>query len=235
MKPPNLNRLERIAGQVFRKKKLLLAALTHPSYQPKGDPNKTRNVGPSFQRLEFLGDSVLNVFIAEKLYELFPQADEGLLSQLRSILVSRKLLARIAHSIRLRSFLLLGQPILKQSPRIREKILADSLEAFIAALYLDRGLAGTKNFLLGCFAPYFNQKKLFQVDPNPKSTLQEHVQKKLHILPTYECRQQEKDWFVAWVTVRGKMRTKGEGETKQAAETEAAAKLLRRWHVSKAI
>ena len=115
-----------------------------------------------------------------------------------------------------------------------EKILADSLEAFIAALYLDRGLTATKRFLLRCFSPYFNQKKLFQVDPNPKSTLQEHIQKKFHILPTYACRQSEKDWFVAWVTIRGKMKTKGEGETKQGAETEAAAKLLRRLNVSKA-
>lgn len=236
MKKPNLAKLERTIHSAFKKKTLLLEALTHPSFQPPGGLNTAeREKKMGFQRLEFLGDSVLNFFIAEKLFELFHEADEGLMSQLRSILVSRKLLARIARKIRLGSYLLLGTPLTRYPSRVREKILADSFEALIAAIYLDKGLAAAKKFLLGCFIPYFCQRKLFQVDPNPKSTLQEHVQKKHHILPVYESVQHKRDSFVTWVSVRGKMRTKGEGETKQEAETEAAAKLLRRLKVVRAL
>ncbi len=116
---------------------------------------------------------------------------------------------------------------------MREKILADSFESLIGAIYLDRGYGLVHRFLIRHFAPYFNEKKLFQIDSNPKSNLQEHVQKKWHILPTYLSHQKEKDWFVTWVSIHGKMKTKGEGETKQEAETEAAAKLLKRLQKNK--
>ena len=121
-----MTRLEQTIGACFRNKSLLAAALTHPSYQSQGQSPGT---ALNFQRLEFFGDAVLNLFIGHKLYDLFPNANEGLLSRLRSILVSRKLLARIAHSIRLRTSLLLGERERNQPDVIREKILADAVEA----------------------------------------------------------------------------------------------------------
>ena len=225
-----LTQFKQAIGYVFRNKKLLESALTHPSFQKEISQDL---VLADFQRLEFLGDSVLNFFIAARLYELFPKANEGFLSRLRSVLVSRRLLARIAHSIRLKSFLVLGISIHKQPTRVREKILADSFESLIGGIYLDRGYAYVRRFLLRHFASYFNEKKLLQVDSNPKSSLQEHVQKKWHILPTYLSQQKAKDWFISWVSIQGKMKTKGEGETKQESETEAAAKLLKRLQKNK--
>ena len=225
MNKTDLARFKQAIGYAFRNKKLLESSLTHPSVQKESVPHPPH---ADFQRLEFLGDSVLNFFIAAKLYELFPKANEGFLSRLRSVLVSRKLLARIARTARLKSYLSLGLSFHKQPTRVREKILADSFESLIGAIYLDRGYSHTYRFLLRHFASYFNEKKLLQVDANPKSNLQEHVQKKWHILPVYSNQQKEKDWLISWVSVQGKMKTKGEGETKQEAETEAAAKLLKR-------
>src|SRR3990167_2095161 len=97
-----MKRLEKTIGLKFRKRALLQTALSHRSH-----PNieQTAETGVAFQRLEFLGDSILNFFIARKLYHLFPKANEGMLSRLRSTLVSRKLLARIARLIRLKIYL----------------------------------------------------------------------------------------------------------------------------------
>ncbi|OGW86947.1 MAG: ribonuclease III [Omnitrophica bacterium RIFCSPHIGHO2_02_FULL_46_11] len=222
--------LERMIGKPFRNKKWLHAALTHPSYQNAGQPLKS---GALFQRLEFLGDSILNLFIATRLYDLFPNANEGLLSRLRSTLVSKKLLARIARTIRLKSHLLLGKHVEQHHELAREKILADAFEALIAAIYFDRGRKAIEQFLTKCFEPYFNQKKLFQLDPNPKSTLQEHTQKKFGVLPSYRvASQRNRSAFTAWVTIRGKRKTKGEGRTKQEAETQAAAKLIKKLKIN---
>lgn len=228
-----MKRLEKIIGFKFRRKELLQAALNHPSYQSDGQVIQTVE---NFQRLEFLGDSILNFFVAGKLYHLFPKANEGMLSRLRSILVSRKLLARIARSIRLRTYLLLGKRKQKQPEANHEKILADAFEALIAAIYFDRGEKAVQRFLMKYFKPYFDQKKLFQLDPNPKSTLQEYTQKKFGVLPVYQVRNtKNRKSFLASVTIRGKKNAKGEGRTKQEAESQAAAALLKKLKIKKRI
>lgn len=228
-----MTRLEQTIGCRFRKKNLLRAALMHPSCQTWQEPVASAE---SFQRLEFLGDSVLNYFIAKKLYALFPEANEGLLSRLRSILVSRKLLARVAYTIRLEKSLLLGEREQNQPPALREKIMADAFEALIAAIYFDRGQKAVEQFLLKYFKPYFNQKKLFQFDPNPKSTLQEYTQKKFGGLPLYVVRHEKKrNQFKAWVSIKKKTKAQGIGRTKQEAESQAAAALLRKLKIRKGI
>ena len=222
--------LERTIGSSFRNKKLLLTALIHPSFPTEGE---SRHSAVNFQRFEFLGDSILNGLIAEKLYILFPEANEGLLSRLRSILVSRKLLARVARSIRLGTYLRLGEREKKLPAQIREKIMADSFEALIAAIHFDRGKKILERFLSKCFESYFDQKRLFQLDPNPKSMLQEHTQKKYRILPEYRTHHaKEKGSFAAWVTIKGRNKTKGEGKTKREAESKAAATLLRKLKIN---
>ena len=222
MKPLHLSKLGKSIGLTFRKDKLIQAALTHPSYQNASSEPLLAN----FQRLEFLGDAILNAYIAKKLYHLFPEANEGVLSRLRSILVSRKLLARIAKKIKLSQYLLLGSTEKKQLSFAKDKLWADCLEALIAAIYFDCGQKKTEAFLERYFGPYLNQKKLFLLDPNPKSTLQELVQKEFHILPSYENAQKRKNQFHVWVSVNGKMRSKGIGSTIREAEANAAAILL---------
>ncbi|MBI4372405.1 MAG: ribonuclease III [Candidatus Omnitrophica bacterium] len=226
-----MKRLEKTIGFKFKRKELLQAALNHPFYQSAG---QTLQTSEDFQRLEFLGDSILNSFIAGKLYHLFPKANEGMLSRLRSILVSRKLLARIARSLKLRTFLLLGKRKQKQLESNQEKILADTLEALIAAIYFDRGEKSVQRFLIKYFDPYFDPKKLFQLDPNPKSALQEYSQKKFGGLPIYQVRPaKNQKSFLALVTISGKKKAKGEGRTKQEAESQAAAALLKKLRIKR--
>lgn len=227
-----LNRLERKIGIRFKSHKLPIAALTHPSY-PTHPAGEAASHAKTFQRLEFLGDAVLNFFTARRLYQFFPEADEGMMSKLRSTLVSRKLLARVARRMRLESFLRTGKTNDRLFSISREKILADSLEALIAAIYLDRGLKTVEQFLTAYFESHLDPKKLFQLDPNPKSTLQEHVQKKWHILPAYQTGPRRKDRFSAWISIQGKNKTRGEGRTLREAEADAAARLLRKLKIKK--
>ena len=223
-----MTRLEKTVGCSFRHKNLLLAALTHPSYTNENEP-WIPSSSQSFQRLEFLGDSILNFFIATNLYDRFPEANEGLLSRLRSILVSRKLLARIGRSIGLKTHLKLGERERKQPDSLREKIVADAFEALVAAIYFDRGKTAVEKFLRKCFESYFDQKKLFAFDPNPKSVLQEETQKNFFVLPVYRTQQgKNRESFIAWVTIKGRLKTRGQGRTKQEAEAEAAAGLLKK-------
>ena len=226
-----LKALERTIGAQFKDKNLLRTVLAHPSFQLGV---QTNNFTENFQRLEFLGDSVLNFFIARELYHRFPKADEGLLSRLRSILVSRKLLARIARSIRLSTHVLTRKREQQNLPK--EKILADAFEVLLAAIYFDRGKKAVEKFLLKYFEPYFDQRKLFQLDPNPKSTLQEYTQKKHRILPTYRTvHDQEHGLFTTWVSIKSKQKTKGHGRTKQDAESQAAAALLKKLKIKRKI
>ncbi|MBI4395139.1 MAG: ribonuclease III [Candidatus Omnitrophica bacterium] len=228
-----MKRLEKAIGFKFKRKELLQSALNHPSYHSEGQTIQTVE---DFQRLEFLGDSILNSFIAGNLYHLFPKANEGLLSRLRSILVSRKLLARIARSIRLKTYLLLGKRKRNRPELNHEKILADTLEALIAAIYFDRGEKNVRRFLSKYFKPYFDQKKLFQLDPNPKSALQEYTQKKYGSLPVYQIQMtKNQKSFVASVTIRGNKKAKGIGRTKQEAESQAATALLKKLKIKKKI
>ncbi len=219
----NLNGLEKKLGTKFRKTELIRAALSHPSYR-----NEFPELSelPCFQRLEFLGDAILNYFIARRLYALFPKANEGQLSRLRSILVSRKMLARVAKTIRLGQFLKLGKIDREGAAFAQDKFLADSFEALIAAIYFDRGSRTTDQFLEKFFHPYLNEKKLFRLDPNPKSTLQELIQKDYHILPTYHSIGKHKNLFSAAVAIAEKLKTTGKGRTLREAEADAAGKLI---------
>ena len=212
MDKSSFGQLERFIGRPFRNKKSLLTALTHPSY-PSQDAQQ--EVSQNFQRLEFLGDSILNLFIATRLYRLYPDANEGLLSRMRSILVSRKLLARIACTIRLKDALRMGDHERNPSHAAHEKIMADAFEALVAAVYFDRGLKAAEVFLDQCFKPHLDRRKLFRFDPNPKSSLQEFVQKKYGRLPVYRVKQHDDGSFTAWGSVK-RWGNKGEGGTKPA-------------------
>jgi len=218
----NRNVTKKLFGLSFRKTQLLTAALTHPSY-------RNENICPpleNFDRLEFFGDTILNFIICRQLYDIFPDANEGLLSRMRSILVSRKILCRISSKINIRRHLKVGKSLIKQSPESKAKIYADSLEALIAALYFDQGLASTQRFILKHFASYLDTKRLFRLDPNPKSALQEFSQKQWKKLPVY-ANKQTKQGIKTIVSIGRKRKALASAKTRRLAEAKAARILLR--------
>jgi len=216
-----LPKFEKKIGLFFRKKTLLLAALAHPSYRNQS----SKLLLEDFERMEFLGDSILSYVISRELYRLFPQANEGLLSQLRSGVVSKKLLFRMACSLDIPRFILLGRSEQKLPKTEKTKIFADTLEALIAAAFFDRGLAKTEPFVLRHFGKFLRSPALKRMGISPKNTLQEWVQKKFRVLPEYRLEMND-GWFTAWASVQNKGKAQGEGRTKKDAEERAARRLL---------
>ncbi len=216
-----LLKFERVLGLSFRKRALLLAALAHPSYR-----NQSPGLGlEDFERMEFLGDAILSYVVSRKLYELFPEANEGLLSQLRAGVVSKKLLFRVACDLDLPQFILLGKSERKLPKTEKGKIFADTLEALIAAVFFDRGAAKTEAFILRHFGKFLRSPALKRMGISPKNLLQEWVQKKFRILPEYRL-EMDNGQFVAWAAVQNRGKARGKGRTKKDAEERAARLLL---------
>lgn len=142
-------------------------------------------VGLNNERLEFLGDSLLNMIIAEALYHQFPQADEGTLSRLRAYLVREKTLAQIAEQLTVPLYLRLGPGELKAGGQRRDSIRADALEAMIAAIYLDAGFLTCQRVVLTWFSGWLQGLSLDMSLKDPKTVLQEKLQAKQWALPEY--------------------------------------------------
>ncbi len=214
--------LQKILGIRFKKPLGYESAMTHPSFRYE---NQIKHL-EHFDRMEFLGDAILNEVICLKIYQTFKDADEGLLSRLRSTLVSRRILIKISRDLKLNQFMLLGRGFKKSSPSfLKAKILADVFEALLAAIYFDRGKKITEKFILEQFDEYFDIKKLFRLDPNPKSTLQEISQKHWKKLPQYECEVTAKGVQVtAWID--GQKRAKAISKSRKEAEEKAARALV---------
>lgn len=170
-----LIRLSQRLGYSYQNQELVQLALTHRS---KGDRNN--------ERLEFLGDSILNFLIAEDLYRRFPQAKEGKLSRLRARIVKGETLAEIARELQLGEFLLLGSGELKSGGFRRDSILADTVEALIGAMYLDAGLETVRERLLHWFGSRLDQLTLTDPIKDPKTRLQEYQQANKLSLPAYQ-------------------------------------------------
>lgn len=216
-----LLKFEKKIHLIFRKKALLLAALAHPSYRNQSP----KLVLEDFERMEFLGDAILSYVISCRLYRLFPEANEGLLSQLRSGVVSKKLLFRMACSLDIPRFILLGRSE-QNLPKVEKtKMFADTLEALIAAVFFDRGPAKTETFILRHFGKFLRSPALKRMGISPKNMLQEWVQKKFRVLPEYRLELND-GRFAAWVSVQNKGKALGEGRTKKDAEERAARRLL---------
>ena len=207
----------------FKKKRLLQASLFHPSFRNENPSIKLED----FDRLEFFGDCILNFIVCRKLYVKFPDADEGLLSRLRSILVSRKILDRITRKIKLHKLIKLGRSLSLQENFSFVKIHADSFEALIAAYYFDKGFPKTEKWLLKIFTGYFDIKKLFRLDPNPKSTLQELVQRHWQKLPIYSG-ESTPQGSTTIVSVHQRLKATAKGFNRKESEEKAARLLLRK-------
>jgi len=170
-----LVKLSQRLGYSFRDESLVMLALTHRS---KGISNN--------ERLEFLGDSILNFVVADDLYRRFPQAKEGKLSRLRARMVKGETLAIIAREFDLGDFLLLGSGELKSGGHRRDSILADTVEALIGSMYLDSGLEAARERILSWYATRLDALTLEDPIKDPKTRLQEYQQARKSSLPKYD-------------------------------------------------
>ena len=161
-------------GLSFNNPELFTAALTHRSANAKNN-----------ERLEFLGDSILGFVIAQKLYDLFPEASEGVLSRLRASLVNQGSLAELARQHNLGDYLLLGSGELKSGGFRRDSILSDALEAIMGALFKDQGIDASKTWIETLFNDKLNELSLDNWQKDPKTQLQELMQSKKQELPEY--------------------------------------------------
>jgi len=218
--------LEKKLGLKFKNKDLLIQAFVHRSYL---------NENPDFklfhnERLEFLGDAMLEHVVTEYLYVNYPDEPEGELTSLRAALVNTKMLSRIAQELEFNDFLLLSLGEEKEQGKARQYILADTFEAFIGALYLDQGINSCKDLIVKHLIkelPDIIESGIYKDD---KSCFQEQSQEKQGITPTYDVLKEKgpdhAKHFIVGVFLNKKLIAKGEGFSKQEAEEEAAKNAL---------
>lgn len=216
----SLARLERQLGHTFQDQDLMLLALTHRSF-----------AGRNNERLEFLGDAILNFVAGEALFERFPLAREGQLSRLRARLVKGETLAVLARGLQLGDYLRLGSGELKSGGFRRESILADALEALIGAIYLDAGMDVARQRVLSWLSNELDSLTLVDTNKDPKTRLQEFLQSRATDLPRYDvvdiqgephCR----TFFVQCEVALLNDKTQGQGASRRIAEQVAAAAAL---------
>ena len=222
-----LAELEERLNVKFRDRSLLHLALVHGS---AGAERRTRH-GENYERLEFLGDSVLNLAISDHLYRLFPHRLEGDLARLRAGIVNEAALARVARGLDLGRYVVLGRGEEKGGGRNRPALLADAIEAVLGAVYIDSGY-GVAHY---CVTRWFGDELSRLEEPGEgdyKSQLQELVQQQERRLPRYRITGQrgpEHDRsFVAVVEVNGRILGEGRGRSKKEAEQAAAQRALER-------
>lgn len=215
-----LEKFSQKLGYKFKNILLLEAALSHRSV---GNQNN--------ERLEFLGDSILNFVIAAELFERYPKAREGELSRLRANLVNGETLALIAHEFKVGDYLRLGPGELKSGGFQRQSILADAMEAIIGAIYLDADLEMCRQLILQWFTLRLENAPTSTALKDPKTQLQEYLQAHRLPLPSYEILKIEGEAhaqiFYVECHVSGVSQiTTGMGNNRRKAEQEAAKKLL---------
>lgn len=213
-------------GYVFRNTELIRVALTHPS-ACSGNENIQHN-----QRLEFLGDAVLQLILTRELYDRYPTLGEGGLTRARSKLVNRRFLAHIARGLGLGKYLLLGRGEESLGGRERPSILADAFEAVLGAIYLDGGLEAARAFVLKHLGHAIETTNLIRESDNPKGELQELLQRVSQTPPEYRVEKaigpDHAKQFECAVYHNGIELGRGTGPSKKLAESEAARVALQR-------
>ncbi len=219
-----MERLEQIIGYTFRNKKLLKQALTHSSY---ANEKKLGKLGCN-ERLEFLGDAVLELVSSDVLYAKFPQIPEGELTKKRASLVCEPSLAYCARQFDLPKYLLLGRGEDMTGGRMRDSIVSDATEALLGAIYLDGGFEKAREFVLKFILNDMEHKQLFY---DSKTILQELVQEKgrqtVEYVLTGETGPDHNKQFSVDVLINGIPAGSGTGHTKKAAEQAAAYQAIR--------
>jgi ribonuclease-3 len=206
----------------FKNPELLQRALTHRSKSAE-----------HYERLEFLGDSVLNLVVSNELYDRYPSLPEGDLTRLRASLVRKQTLAELARGLELGRFLELGSGELKSGGFERDSILADTFEAVIGAVYKDGGLEAAAAVVRRLYGQHFERLDPRSVPKDPKTRLQEYLQKQSLPTPTYSIvdisGEPHAQQFVVECRVAGLAEpVRGSGKSRRAAEQEAAARALER-------
>lgn len=224
---PDVLRAQTALGLQFNNKALLQRALTHRSYI---------NENPSYvlednERLEFLGDAILDFVTAEYLYHRFPEIPEGRLTNLRSALVRTEQLAGFAARIELGDHMYLGRGEEESGGRNRPAILCDAFEALIGALYLDQGIDSTQAFIFRFIEPALKEVLSSDAEKDSKSQLQEVAQSAYQITPTYRTVKEEGPDHAKEFTVEALIGQKcygiGKGMSKQTAAQAAAGEALK--------
>ena len=220
------HKLEILIKYEFKNKDLLKEALTHRSYL---NENPKWN-SPHNERLEFLGDAVLELIVTVNLYEKYPKFPEGQLTTFRAALVNYQMLASVSKEFVLEKFLLLSKGEAKDKGRAREVILANAIEALIGAIYLDGGYEQVKLFVDKFVMPNLKDVVDKGLYKDAKSLLQEKTQADLKTTPVYrvleEAGPDHKKLFTVGVYFGEKLAATGQGLSKQDAELEAAKKAL---------
>ena len=218
MKKINLSKLESIINYKFEKKSFLKKSLTHKSFDP--DINN--------EKLEFLGDRVLGLCISKKLLEIFPNEKEGILDKKLASLVNKNKCFEIGQQLKLDKIVIIGNIRLKKQT-VEKKIVSDSCEALIGAIYLDKGLDVVEKFILKNWDKHINDKNIIIIDA--KTKLQEHSLKKFKTLPIYkfisDTGPKHKPNFKVAVKLKDTTFVEAEGSSKKLAQQAAATKLLK--------
>mgnify|MGYP001293837519 CR=1 FL=1 len=202
----------------FRNKDLLIKSLTHKSFHKENN----------YEKLEFLGDRVLGLIISKTLLEIFPDDKEGSLDKKLASLVNRKKCSEISKKLNLENFIITGNAKSKKN-KIEDKIISDTCEALIGAIYLDQGLSSVEKFILKFWKSSFNLSLKDQVDA--KTKLQEYSLKKYKSLPKYKLLSSSgphhKPVFKISVSIEDSKTFNATGFSKKDAEQKAAAKILK--------
>ncbi len=228
----DFSKLESKLGVKFKDRDLLKKSFCHRSYL---------NENPEFkfnhnERLEFLGDAVLELVVTEYLYHNYPDKPEGELTNWRASLVNSRMLAKVSRKLGFGPFLLLSKGEEKEKGKARTYILGDTFEAFLGALYLDQGYESAGKFVREHLFPYIEEIREKGLLKDAKSKFQEKSQDRFGITPTYKVL---KSWgpdhdkrFLVGVFLEEEMVARGEGTSKQEAEEHAAeqALFLKKWN-----
>lgn len=224
--PPRFEAFEASIGIVFKNKDLLKQAFLHRSYL---NEHKSVDIEHN-ERLEFLGDAVLELVVTDFLFQRFTEENEGDLTAYRSALVNTVTLSSVAAGLHIGDYLLLSKGEAKDMGRARQYILANTYEALVGAIYLDQGYEAARAFITATVLPLTDEiveKRLWQ---DHKSNFQEKAQEKLGVTPAYQTlREQGPDHdkhFVVGVFLDTVLAAEGEGKSKQEAEQDAARNAL---------
>lgn len=225
-KEPNFSKFEENIGIYFKDKDLLKRAFTHRSYL-----NENRHIELSHnERLEFLGDAVLELIVTEYLFEKYPDSSEGDLTAYRASLVNAITLSEAAQKINVNDFLLLSRGESKDNGKARQYILANTMEAIIGAIYLDQGYEVSKYFISNNIFHLIDKIVKNKSWIDAKSLFQEKAQEIAGITPTYKILKEEgpdhDKHFTVGVYLNGELIVEGDGLSKQESEQVAAKKAL---------
>jgi len=224
----NIEEIERSLGYIFTNKSLLQQALTHKSY---ANENKQRSDSYN-ERLEFLGDAVLELVVCEYLYQTYVDSSEAGLTKIKSYAVKESTLAQVSKALELGKFLFVGKGEEATCGRQKPSILADAFEAVIAAVYLDGGFAAVKKVVLSCLEKHIHHLVKQKLIYNYKTEVQEFVQTHFGVLPKYEFHGEEgpdhNKTFDVTLYVKDEIFGTGRGKNKKEATQMAASVALAR-------